>query len=59
MDGNAPRRILITGGSSGVGAAFAPAYAADGVPRYRGGRDRERLEAVAAAFVRCQDVPDR
>lgn len=67
MDGNGPRKILITGGSSGIGAALARAYAADGVTLYLGGRDLERLEAVAAdctnrgaaVFVRCQDVTDR
>ncbi len=67
MDGNGPNKILITGGSSGIGAALARAYAADGVTLYLGGRDLERLEAVAAdcrnrgaaAFVRCQDVTDR
>jgi len=67
MDTRKPRRILITGGSSGIGAALAHAYAADGVTLFLGGRDTHRLEAVAAdcsdrgaaVFVRCLDVTDR
>jgi NAD(P)-dependent dehydrogenase (short-subunit alcohol dehydrogenase family) len=67
MDTNNPGRILITGGSSGIGAALAHAYAADGVTLFLGGRDRDRLEAVAAecrnrgaaVFVGCLDVTDR
>lgn len=48
-----PRSILITGASSGIGAALARAYAAPGVTLFLGGRDRERLEAVAGA---CRDA---
>jgi short-subunit dehydrogenase len=40
--------ILITGASSGLGAALAEVYAAPGVTLFLGGRNRERLEAVAA-----------
>lgn len=41
--------ILITGASSGLGAALAEAYAAPGVRLALGGRDAERLDAVAAS----------
>jgi len=44
-----PRSILITGASSGLGAALARAYAAPDVALALGGRDSARLEAVAAA----------
>jgi len=47
-----PRCILITGASSGIGAALALAYAAAGVRLALGGRDPSRLEAVAAACRR-------
>ncbi len=40
--------ILITGASSGIGAALALAYARPGVSLALGGRDQARLEAVAA-----------
>jgi short-subunit dehydrogenase len=43
----APRSILITGASSGIGAALALHYAAPGVTLFLGGRDAERLNAVA------------
>lgn len=42
-----PRSILITGASSGLGAALARAYAAPGVTLFLGGRDEARLAAVA------------
>lgn len=42
-----PRSILITGGSSGIGAALALAYAAPGIRLALTGRHRERLEQVA------------
>ncbi|MBB4699729.1 SDR family NAD(P)-dependent oxidoreductase [Sphaerisporangium siamense] len=41
-------RVLITGGSSGVGAAVARVMAGAGAKVVVAGRDRERLEAVAA-----------
>jgi len=47
-----PRSILITGASSGIGAALAHAYAKPGRTLFLGGRDGARLEAVAAA---CRD----
>jgi short-subunit dehydrogenase len=61
-----PQRILITGASSGIGAALAEAYAAPGIHLFLSGRDGERLAAVVAccqskgAFAegRCLDVRD-
>jgi short-subunit dehydrogenase len=46
---SAPRSILITGASSGIGAALARGYAGPGVALALGGRDAARLAAVAAA----------
>lgn len=62
-----PSSVLITGASSGIGAALARAYAAPGVHLALGGRSAERLAAVAAecraagASVgeRLVDVTDR
>ena len=48
-----PRSILITGASSGLGAALARLYAGPGVALALGGRDVRRLEAVAA---QCRDL---
>ncbi|MBM3532400.1 MAG: SDR family NAD(P)-dependent oxidoreductase [Alphaproteobacteria bacterium] len=42
-----PTSILITGASSGLGAALAEAYATPDVRLALGGRDRARLEAIA------------
>ncbi|MGK9167029.1 SDR family NAD(P)-dependent oxidoreductase [Inquilinus limosus] len=63
----APAAILITGASSGLGAALAKAYAAPGVRLVLLGRNRERLEAAAeatralgaAAETVAVDVTDR
>lgn len=42
-----PSTILITGGSSGLGAALAEAYAGPGKRLFLSGRNAERLEEVA------------
>ncbi|MBI1208239.1 MAG: SDR family NAD(P)-dependent oxidoreductase [Azospirillum sp.] len=44
-----PKTIVITGASSGLGAALARAYAAPGIRLALTGRDAGRLAAVAAA----------
>ena len=44
-----PARVLITGASSGLGAAFALACARPGVTLFLGGRDAQRLGLVADA----------
>ncbi len=44
----APRSILITGASSGIGSALARLYAAPGMALALTGRDAVRLDAVAA-----------
>ena len=59
--------ILITGASSGIGAALATAYAEPGTTLFLGGRHAQRLEAVADACRRtgatvetaALDVTDR
>jgi uncharacterized protein len=43
-----PRKVLITGGSSGIGAATARAFAASGFPVAVAGRDPAGLKEVAA-----------
>lgn len=48
----APRHVLITGGSSGIGRALAEHYAAPGVRLTLNGRNPDRLAKVAKA---CQD----
>lgn len=48
-----PRSILITGASSGIGAALAGAYAGPGVFLALCGRNRQRLEAVAESCRRA------
>ncbi|MDX1736407.1 MAG: SDR family NAD(P)-dependent oxidoreductase [Halioglobus sp.] len=47
-----PQSILITGASSGIGEALALHYAAPDITLFLGGRNAERLEAVAE---RCRD----
>ena len=48
-----PRSVLITGASSGIGAALAEAYAAPSMTLSLMGRDRQRLAAVAE---RCRNA---
>jgi short-subunit dehydrogenase len=47
MKAQLPNRILITGASSGLGAALARHYAAPGRTLILWGRDRQRLDSVA------------
>ena len=62
-----PQSILITGASSGIGAALACEYARPGITLALSGRDAARLDAIAAgcrargAAATCQvvDVTDR
>lgn len=44
-----PKSILITGASSGIGAALTAAYAGPGVTLFLGGRNEDRLAEVASA----------
>ena len=61
------KHILITGASSGIGEELAFQYAAPDIGLFLSGRDRDRLESIAAkcrdkgAFVSTQiiDVADR
>jgi short-subunit dehydrogenase len=48
MPASQPAHILITGASSGIGAALALAYARPGAHLALGGRNQERLAEVAA-----------
>ncbi|PIW30219.1 MAG: short-chain dehydrogenase [Rhodospirillales bacterium CG15_BIG_FIL_POST_REV_8_21_14_020_66_15] len=43
-----PTAVLITGGSSGIGRALALSYAGHGTAIHLSGRDKARVEAVAA-----------
>jgi short-subunit dehydrogenase len=64
---HAPKSILITGASSGIGEALALEYAVSGIFLALTGRDAQRLEAVAAAVrakgatveAKVIDVADR
>lgn len=59
--------VLITGASSGLGAALARVYAGDGIVLFLGGRNADRLKAVAddcrqlgavAVYTKIIDVRD-
>lgn len=62
-----PAHVLITGASSGIGTALALAYARPGAHLSLGGRNRARLDAVAAAVrgrgasaeIEALDICDR
>lgn len=62
---NGPRKVLVTGGSSGIGAATARAFAARGFPVAVAGRDAAGLDRVASDIdgiavpgdLRDRDVP--
>ena len=59
-----PRRVLVSGGSSGIGAAIARAFVADGAEVHATGASAAEAQAAAArpdmAGIRCQamDVRD-
>lgn len=67
MDRPSPKSILITGGSSGIGAALARYYAAPGVTLFLSARSEQRLEDIrricadkgAAVHPKTVDVTDR
>ncbi|MEM6781447.1 MAG: SDR family NAD(P)-dependent oxidoreductase, partial [Pseudomonadota bacterium] len=48
---HSPKHIWITGASSGIGAALAEHYAADGITLYLTGRNVERLKEVEQICV--------
>lgn len=56
MKAASPNRILITGASSGLGAALARHYASPGRTLILWGRDRARLDSVAAS---CREAGAR
>jgi NAD(P)-dependent dehydrogenase (short-subunit alcohol dehydrogenase family) len=55
---SAPRTILITGATDGLGLALAHGLAAEGAQLIMHGRDRERLERAAGEIARDHDAPE-
>jgi meso-butanediol dehydrogenase/(S,S)-butanediol dehydrogenase/diacetyl reductase len=51
MTGNSDKVVLVTGASSGIGAATAVAFSRAGYKVVLAGRNRERLESVESTFA--------